>query len=153
MKVDIKFDVRKDDENVYFKQTVEKCIPIPESFGELQKMGRELLQLEQQFQQLSKTLESKQIERDMENVRSQCDRLQEAKETWEDLISKNIEEIKNKIKQGVVLAKAKTGYGRIKDRNVQIIKQNEILAPLCEAAGIDMTDTMVRELKRDFDKL
>jgi len=153
MKQKVNFEVKKEENKIIFHQIVEKRMSLTEAAKELNVLRKELAQLESQYKSMNQAVKENKIEKDMKALKEQSDNLRKTEEQWTKLIAPLINEIRDKIKRKVRKLKLTTGYNRIDNTDLRIIKQNEILAPLCEEFEVDITHPIIMEIKRDFDKI
>lgn len=153
MKQEIKFEVCKEGKEIVWKQIVEKRMKLNESVAELNKLKQEMQQLQHQLLQMNEAIKVKKLETDRDAIKSQIGNLDKAGQDWTNLIKPLVDALRKDLKRKVKKAKIKTGYDRVKDVNMKIVRQNEILAPLCEKFDIAIDHPMMMEVKGNFDKI
>ena len=147
------FEVKQEGEEIVFKQIVEKRMSVAESMSEINVMKGEVDKLNQQLSSMKKAKEDDILTKDIEKLSVQVERLNKVYADWNVLIEPEMEKVDDNIRSQVRKAKLKTGYMRVKEPNAKIVLQNELLAPICEAEGIDMNCKMIRKMKTEFDKI
>ena len=153
MRQEIKFEVGKEGNEIVWRQVVEKRMKLNESVAELRKMGGEMQQLQHQLLQMNEAIKLKKLETDRDALKKQVDNLDKAGKDWNTLVKPLMDKLRKDLRRKVKKSKIKTGYERVKDVNLKIVRQNEILAPLCEKFDIAIDHPMMMEVKRDFDKI
>lgn len=147
------FEVKKINDDIVFKQIITKTIPVEESFQELNTLEREVLQLQGKFLQLEKAIKEKKMQEESDMLAKQMRKLKQARVEWTKLIQPQYDKLEKDIKFHVKADKATTGWHRITDGDVAIVKMNQIMAPLCEKYNLDMTHPLIMKVKRDFEKI
>ena len=107
MEVNVNFDIVQDGKDILFKQVVEKRLKFDESMKELKTLDTEMLQLYQQMNQLKDALNTKKLEKDVDNLDNQIKKLKEVKLKWEKINTPLVEELTKNIKSKIRKEKAR----------------------------------------------
>jgi len=153
MEIKPTFEVNIEGTEIIFKQVVEKRMSMQESMSEINIMKSEVDKLNQQLESMTKAKEDDILSKDIEKLSNQLDSLNVAYAKWDDILKPQMEQINKEVRRRVKKRKIKSGYDRIKDVNAKIVKQNELLAPICESEGIDINHPIIRKIKMEFDRI
>jgi len=175
MENDVEFAIKLKGNNLVFEETSIKIMNLLEASEEVRGLRAQLTKLkdlkEQSVQQIKDNVlkNIKQLEQQIKNLRNNLDEkkirkmLNKTSMDFEKLIpverkwSKDIKEFENNIKRKLKLkireAKKIDEYDKIENREVQIVRQNAILAPLCVEFKIDRAHPIVIELAKQFEKI
>lgn len=153
MEIKPTFEVKSEGAEIVFIQTVEKRMSVQESMSEINVMKSEVNKLKQQLDSMQTAKKEDMLGKDIAKLAVQVERLNKAYADWGELIGPEMERLDKEIRRKVKKSKVKMGYDRIKDVNAKIVRQNEILAPICEETGVDVISPMIRKIKVEFDRI
>lgn len=153
MKPKIEFDIQRVGDEIQFSQKITKTMSVGKAVTELKKMQTEKLQLQQEEKQTQAMITNRHLEEQVEQLSEQVQGLNDIEVKWKMLIEPEVEKLKKELTRDIKLSKAKEKYNKIKDKTMQIIKQNQIIAPLIEKYDLEMNHPIILELKQKFGEL
>jgi len=112
-----------------------------------------VMQLKQQEHQLKNQIEQKMLQKQLLQTTEKLNETQSILDNNQEMEKEVRDELTLQIKKIVKKEKAKRGYGRIKDTKERLEVQNYILAPICTQMNLEMTDKLIINIKREFDKI
>ena len=148
-----KFDVEKrEDGTIKVMQVIERIMLPEDVLVELAKLNGEFANIETQIKQTEEAIINKQMENKRDALFETRQVIARLINDLNDAMAEKLEELKDELRVRIRKAKKAVNYNHIRDSNQRIICQNQILGPLLNEKGMDMTHPLARQLKAEFEK-
>jgi hypothetical protein len=127
MKVENKFEVKEEDNNIVVYQTIVKTMDIKESIVELNKLKAEHHEVSKKITELQEYINKEQPLKDLEAMQGNDDVLKELETKWEEASKHGLALIKEAIKHSITKEKLDRGYLRLEDGNEKYVLKANII--------------------------
>lgn len=153
MEIKNKFVCVSDGDGVTIKQEIDKTMDLMESLSELEKLKTEVIQIENQVKQIEDAIESKKMEKDLEQSKTNLNQVKDLETKWTAAIMEKRTELVDKMKVKVKVQKTKLRYDPKKGMQEKLAMMSQILGPIANDFSLEMKSEIVQELRRDFDTI